>query len=229
MNLDEITIDQEFIELAKAEMAKEPRLRPCKMCFHYETCVKTKGVKSYNYGAACFVTNEQMLRALLLQEKKRAREQQAKLWEKLDVMQIMIGGADMIREDILDMLEMEYKRLQIKAETDDATYAKNKRNLERLRMCYAQMKASMAKIESEYRRFIEYWNAQMFADEKGHYNAEYDKHNHNIGFCTYLFYCIYDKMYMNNSNVEAFAKVLNGLPGRDVLSESDIKRYLIKI
>ena len=115
MNLDEITIDQEYIELAKAEMAKEPRLRPCKMCFHFETCAKTKGVKDYNYGAACFVTNEQMLRALLLQEKKRAAIRQVKLNEKMDVMNVMVSGADMIREDILEMLEFEYRRLDIKA------------------------------------------------------------------------------------------------------------------
>ena len=152
MNLDEITIDQEFIELAKAEMAKEPRLRPCKMCFHYETCVKTKGVKDYNYGAACFVTNEQMLRALLLQEKKRAAISQAKLNEKMDVMNVMVSGADMIREDVLEMLEFEYRRLDIKAKNDDATYQKNKRNLDRMAKCYAQMKASMHTFECQYRK-----------------------------------------------------------------------------
>lgn len=229
MNLDEITIDQEYIELAKAEMAKEPRLRPCKMCFHFEACAKTKGVKDYNYGAACFVTNETMLRALLLQEKKRAAVNQVKLNEKMDVMNVMVSGADMIRQDILDMLEFEYRRLDIKAKNDDATYQKNKRNLDRLAKCYAQMKASMHNFECQYRKFIDYWNAEMFADENGQFSPEFDKHTHNIGFCTYLFFCMYEKLFMSADNAKSLAEFLNKMPGKDIWDESDLKRYLIKI
>lgn len=229
MNLDEITIDQEYIELAKAEMAKEPRLRPCKMCFHFETCAKTKGVKDYNYGAACFVTNEQMLRALLLQEKKRAAIRQIKLNEKMDVMNVMVSGADMIREDILEMMEYEYRRLDVKAKNGDATYQKNKRNLDRLAKCYAQMKASMHTFECQYRKFIDYWNTEMFADENGQFSPEFDKHTHNIGFCTYLFFCMYEKLFMSAENAERLIETLNDMKGKDIWDESDLKRYLIKI
>lgn len=229
MNLDEITVDQEFIELAKAEMEKDPKLRPCKMCVRFEECSKTKGVKDYNYGAACYVTNEQLLRALLLQEKKRFAVAKMLLQEKMDVMNIMVSGADMIREDIMDMLEFEYRRLDVKAKGDDETYRKNKRNLDRLAKCYAQMKASMQTFESNFRRFVDYWNAQMFADEKGCFTAEYDKHMHNIGFCTYLFFCMHEKMYMSNNNVEVMVEALEAMQGREVWKDGDLKRYLIKI
>lgn len=226
---EEIIIEQEFIDQAKAEIEKNPALQPCKLCYHYEKCHKTKGIMQYNYGGKCFVTNEQVLRALLLQEKKRSLKAKAKFTEKLDVMNIMIGGADMIREDVMAMLEAEYKRLDIKGKNDDEIYRKSKRNMERLNKCYSKMKFLMQDFESEYRRFIEYWNAQMFADDNGAYNEEYDKHTHNIGFCTYLFFAIYDKMYMSNKNVEDLVEVMNGMSGRDVLEESDLKRYLIKI
>ena len=229
MNEEVIEIDQEFIDLAKAEMAKEPRLRPCKMCFHFETCVKTKGVKDYNYGAACFVTNEEMLRALLLQEKKRAKIRQVKLNEKMDVMNIMVSGADMIREDILEMVEYEYRRLDVKAKNDDAAYQKNKRNLDRLAKCYAQMKASMHTFECQYRKFIDHWNTEMFSDENGQFSPEFDKHTHNIGFCTYLFFCMYEKLFMSAENAKSLADFLNAMPGKDIWDEGDLKRYLIKI
>ena len=226
---EEIIIEQEFIDLAKAEIEKNPALQPCKMCFHYETCKVKKGIQHYNYGGKCFVTNETMLRALLLQERKRSLAAKAKFTEKLDVMNIMIGGADMIREDIMDMLEAEYKRLDIKAKKDDEIYRKSKRNIDRLAKCYARMKVLMQDFESQYRTFIDYWNAQMFADENGKYDQEFDKHTHNIGFCTYLFFAIYDKMYMSNKNVEKLVEVMNKMDGRDILEERDLKRYLIKI
>lgn len=65
MSEEIIEVEQEFIDLAKAEMEKDPSLRPCKMCFHFETCHTRKGVQQYNYGGNCFVTNKQMLRAML--------------------------------------------------------------------------------------------------------------------------------------------------------------------
>lgn len=229
-----IEIDQEFIDLAKAEMEKDPALRPCRMCYHFDPasnyCKMFKQPKAaYNYGAKCFMTNEQALRALLLQEKARSMKQRQKFNEKLDVMSIMIGGADMIREDVMQMLEKEYRRLQIKAKTDDSTYLKSKKNLQRLQKCYARMKVSMQDFESNYREFIGYWDAQMFADENGVYNAEYDKQTHNIGFCTYLFFCIYEKMFQSAENAEKIVEVLNGMTGKDIWDEGDLKRYLIKI
>lgn len=226
---EEIIIEKEYIDLAKAQMAKDPALRPCHMCFHYETCKVKKGIKHYNYGAACFVTNEQMLRALLLKERKRAWRCQEKLNEKMDVMNIMVSGADMIRQDIVDTIELEFKRLDIKAKNDDAAYARNKRKMDRLAKCYAQMKASMHTFEVAYRQYIEYWNAQVFADLDGNYSPEFDKHTHNVGFCTYMFFCLYEKMFMSEDNVRKLAETLEAMQGKDIWDEGDLKRYLIKI
>lgn len=230
---EEIIINQEFIEMAKAQMAKDPALRPCKLCYHYDSekqwCRFIKKPKMhYNYGAACFVTNEQMLRALLLQDKKQAAVRQKKFYEKLDVMNLMVSGADMIRDDLLEFIEAEYKRLDIKASTDHATYARNKRNLERLQKCYGQMKVSLQDFKSSYSKFIDYWNDQMFADEKGNYSPEFDKHFYNIGYCTYMFFCIYEKL-RNPENIKKFVSVLNEMEGEHIWEEKDLKRYLIKI
>ena len=229
-----IEIEQEFIDLAKAEMAKDPALRPCRMCYHFDAeknyCSHFKQPKmQYNYGAACFITNETALRAMLLQERTRSLRQRRKFNEKLDVMNIMIGGADMIREDVMDMVEKEYRRLVIKAKTDDGVYLKSKRNLQRLQKCYARMKKSMQDFESDYREFIGYWDAQMFADEKGIYNSEYDKQQHNIGYCTYLFFCMFEKLLMSPENAAKLIASMNDLPGQDIWDEGDLKRYLIKI
>lgn len=231
---EDIIIEQEFIDLAKAEMAKDPALRPCNMCYYFDSekkwCSFIKKPKMhYNYGAACFVTNEQALRALLFQERKRAMTMREKFNEKLDVMNIMVIGADMIREDIMEMLEAEYKRLVIKAKTDDSTYKKSKKNLDRLAKCYGKMKVLMQDFESEYRNFIGYWDAQMFEDENGVYTPEYDKKTHNVGFCTYLFFAIHEKLYMSQENVETLVECLNGMTGKDIWDEGELKRYLIKI
>lgn len=229
MNEEIIEVEQEFIDLAKAELEKDPSLRPCKMCFHFETCHTRKGVQQYNYGGKCFVTNEQMLRAMLLKEKKRALEQRKKFNGKLDVMNIMVSGADMIRVDLMETVEREYKRLEIKAKTDDATYQKSKKNLNRLAKCYASMKVSMQNFESDYRKFIEYWNAQNFADDKGIYSPEYDNHTYNVGYCTYLFFCMFEKLYESPENAKLLIDFMNNMKGTDIYNESDLRRYLIKI
>lgn len=236
MEDEEIIIEQEYIDEAKAQMAKDPALRPCQMCFHYDPVKKwcrhmKKPKMHYKYGAACFLTSEQALRALLIQERRRAIQQRAKLHEKLDVMNIMVSGADLIREDILQMLEAEYDRLDIKAKSDEETYRKSKKNLDRLAKCYAQMKMWLQKFESEHRRYVEYWDAQVFADNAGIFNPEYDKHKHNIGFCTYQFFALYDTMFECEENVKAFIDFVNGLQRKrkSILDQNDLKRYLIKI
>ena len=170
-----------------------------------------------------------MLRAMLLKEKKRALEQRKKFNGKLDVMNIMVSGADMIRVDLMDTVEREYKRLEIKAKTDDATYQKSKRNLDRLAKCYASMKVSMQNFENDYRKFIEYWNAQNFADENGIYSPEYDNHTYNVGYCTYLFFCMFEKLYNSPENAKRLIDFMNSMKGEDIYNESDLRRYLIKI
>ena len=60
---EEIIIEPEFIEAAKAEMLKNPKLQPCRLCMHYDPekhwCVRFDQPKMpYNYGSNCFLTNE---------------------------------------------------------------------------------------------------------------------------------------------------------------------------
>lgn len=102
---EEIIIEREFIEAAKAKMASDPKLRPCQLCFHFDTkknwCRFTKKPRqTYNYGAACFLTNEQALEALLIQERKRSIQRKAILQRKMDIMEDLINGADLVRDDI---------------------------------------------------------------------------------------------------------------------------------
>ena len=233
---EEIIIEQEYIDMAKAEMEKDPALKACKVCFHFDPeknwCHYYRIPKMhYNYGANCFLTNEQALRALAIQERKRANIQRAKFFEKLDVMNIMVSGADMIREDIFDMLTKEYERLDIKAPGDDEAYKRSKKNLDRLAKCYSKMKFLLQDFESEYRTFVGYWNAQMFANEKGVYSPEFDKHTHNVGFMTYSFFALHSTMFMCEENVEAFKDFINNLQKKreSPLEQEDLKRYLIKI
>lgn len=233
---EEIVIEQEFIEQVKAEMAKDPKLRPCMLCVHYDPEKKwcrhlRKKNMQYNYGSNCFLTNEQALRALLIQEKKRASERRAKLNAKLDVMSAMVNGADLVREDIVEMIEVDYKRIEIKGKGDDEAYRRSKRNLDRLQRCYAEMRIALQDFENAYRRYIGFWNATMFADEKGAWSPEYDKHICNAGFLTYCFFALNDSMYESDENVSAFIDFVNNLPKQkpSVLDQSDLKRYLIKI
>lgn len=233
---EEIIIDQEFIEAAKQQMLKNPRLQPCQLCMHYDAemkwCKYTKKPRqTYNYGSACFVTNEIALRALLLQERKRSIKRKAVLLRKMDIMEALINGADLVRDDIQDMLESDYKRLDIKAKNDDETYQKSCKNLKRLQKAYAEMKAACHKIELAYRNYCEYWHQFMFADEFGCFDKEYDKYKSNAGFLTYLFFIIDDAMFESEANSEALISFLNDLPRKrkSPMEEEDLRRYLIKI
>lgn len=185
----------------------------------------------YNYGSNCFLTNEVALRALLLQERKRSRERKAKLLRKMDIMEALINGADMVRDDIQEMIENDYKRLDIKAKQDDETYKRSMRNLKRLDKAYAEMKACCHKIELAYRNYCEYWHQYMFADENGHFDKEYDKYKSNHGFLTYCTFILDDAMYESDENVETFTNFLNSLPRKreSPLKHEDLRRYLIKV
>lgn len=233
---EEIIIEPEFIEAAKAEILKNPKLQPCALCMNFDPekhwCEKYQQTKhAYNYGSNCFITNEIALRALLLQERKRSIQRKAVLLRKMDIMEALINGADLVREDIQDMLQKDYARLDIKAKNDDAVYQKSKRNLDRLRKAYAEMKASCHKIELSYRNYCEYWHQFMFADEYGCFDKEYDKYKSNAGFLTYSFFIMDDAMYESEEAVEVFNNFLNSLPRKrkSPMEQTDLKRYLIKV
>lgn len=233
---EEIIIEQEYIEAAKAEMLKNPKLQPCALCMNFDPerhwCEKYQQEKhSYNYGTNCFITNEIALKALLLQERKRSIRRKAVLLRKMDIMEALINGADLVRDDIQDMLEKDYARLDIKAKNDDAVYQKSKRNLDRLRKAYAKMREACRDIESEYKNYCEYWHQFMFADEFGCFDREYDKYKSNAGFLTYSFFVMDDAMYESEETVETFINILNSLPRKkkSAMEQEDLKRYLIKV
>ena len=233
---EEITIEPEFIEAAKAEMLKNPKLQPCTMCMHYDTEKKWCGFyqqpkQVYNYGSNCFLTNEVALRALLLQEKKRSIHRKAVLQKKMDIMEALINAADLVRDDIQDMIQKDYERLDIKAPQDDETYKRSMKNLAILRKAYLSMKASCQDIESQYRNYCEYWHKFMFADAYGCYDKEYDKYKANAGFLAYVFFAVDDAMYESEENVETFISMLNSLPRKrkSPMEQEHLKRYLIKV
>lgn len=233
---EEIIIEQEYIEAAKAEMLKNPKLQPCQLCMHFDPVKKwcrhyQQAKQLYNYGSNCFITNEIALKALLLQERKRSLHRKAVLQKKMDVMEALINGADLVRSDILDMLEKDYKRLDIKAPSDDEVYKRSKKNLERLRKAYITMKALCQDIELQYKRYCEYWHQFMFEDENGCYSLEYDKYKSNAGFLTYSFFIMDDALYESQETVEVFVNFLNNLPRKrkSPMEQDDLKRYLIKI
>lgn len=238
---EEIELEKEFIEQAKAELLANPRLQLCQLCLHFDPkdddskegrCVLYNlEKKAYNYGAHCFLTNEIALRALLLQERKRGAERKAKLLRKMDIMEALINGADMVRDDIQEMLETDYRRLDIKAKNDDQIYQRSMKNLKRLEKAYAEMKASFHKIELAYRNYCEYWHQFMFADENGKFDIQYDKYKSNHGFLTYCTFILDDAMYESEENVEKFTTFLNNLPRKreSPLKQEDLKRYLIKV
>lgn len=233
---EEIIIEREYIEAAKAQMAADPKLRPCKFCFHFDPEKKwcrlyKKPKQLYNYGASCFLTSEQALMAHILQEKKRSIQRKAIIQRKLDIMEAMINGADLVRDDIQDMIKEDYERLDLKAKTDDETFKKSMKNLERLSKAYKKMKKSLQDIESEYKNYCEYWHQYMFEDEFGCYDKEYDKYKYNAAFLTYCFFVLDDAMFESKENSETFVEFLNGLPRhrKSPMEQEYLKRYLIKI
>lgn len=232
---EEIIIEPEFIEAAKAEMLVNSKLQSCTLCMHFDPEKKwcrfyRQPKQVYNYGSNCFVTNEIALKALLLQERKMSIHRKAVLQKKLDIMEALINAADLVRDDIQDMIEKDYERLDIKAPQDDETYKKSMKNMNRLKKAYMSMKGSCQDIESQYKNYCEYWHQFMFADEYGCYDREYDKYKANAGFLAYLFFVLDDAMYESEENVETFIGMLNSLPRKrkSPMEQEYLKRYLIK-
>lgn len=226
--------EKEVLEATLKSMESNARLRPCRLCWHWGRdkenfcslyqCEK----KEYNYGnGKCFLTHEEAVLQLIREEKERSQKRKSRLWWKMDMMENLVNGAALIREDIWQMIEEDFKRLEVKMPGDDETYAKSKRNMERLDKAYKQMKAYLHDFKNEFERYVEYWHKFMFTDEQGNWDVtELDKYWANGGLTVAYLVAMYDRTHLNPENARKIMEFIQSLEGSDVLEESDLNRYI---
>ena len=223
------------IEEAVRETVKAlNELKPCKQCvFANEDCTwcsenKIK-IAPYQYGCRKFMTNEDAVRKLAEIEFKKYCEERTRTTLELDIMGYTINAASIMLEKIEQDIERSYA--SIKDPTDESlkNRANSKKNRDRLRKAYAQMKFNATDMRNTYDRYIEYFFTHQFTDENGKYNGvESDKNLANSGVITKFIKMFVDRCLDNQENAEKILAYISSLPGSGYLNEHDFNNGIIR-
>lgn len=156
-------------------------MKPCHSCvFANDTCTwcteNKINIHPRQYGCRKYMTNEDAVRKLAELEYQKYRKELAKLTLDMDVMGYAINAASIILEKIDQELERSYNAIKEKTEDSIKKHQESKRNRERLRKAYAQMRFNAQDMRNTYDRYVEYFFNHQFTDEMGKYNGvESDK------------------------------------------------------
>jgi hypothetical protein len=217
---------EKIIAQTKAEIDADDKLQRCSFCVWHDECTK----KSY-YAPHCkeYLTNEQALRVLAIQEREKAQKELARIQLKMDIMSYLINGAMAEMEDIDAELEESYERLRNKDAECERNHAECKRNRKRLIDAYKRMKYSMKNIDLDYHNYVEHYFSTIFGEEDGTYNVqEYDKSSVNSGMVRAFVTRFIDISLENGENCQALFDFMNEKPGCGLFKERDFTKCLIR-
>lgn len=217
---------EKIIAQTKAEIDADDRLQRCSFCVWYEQCTR----KSY-YAPHCkdYLTSEQAIRVLAIQEQQKAKKELARLQLKMDIMAYLINGAMAEMEDIDRELEQSYERLKKKDAETEKNHAECRRNRKRLIDAYKRMKYSMKNIDLDYHNYVEHYFSTIFGEDDGSFNVqEYDKSSVNSGMVRAFVVKFIDISLENGDNCKAVFDFMDGLTGSGLLTDRDFNNCLIK-
>ena len=209
-------------------------LKPCKGCIHSnDDCTwchqcKTK-INPYQYGCKHHMTDEEAVRKLAEIEFKKYCNEFAKMTLDMDVMGYTINAASMILEKIDKELERSYN--SIKEKTDDSVkkHLDSKKNRDRLRKAYAQMRFNANDMRNTFDRYVEYFFTHQFTDEQGKYNVqESDKNLSNSGIITKVIKLFVDRALDNPENAQLIVNFMLSLKGSGIYNEKDFDTGIIR-
>lgn len=210
------------------------KLKPCKACvFANEDCTwctenKTK-IYPFQYGCKKHLTNEEAVRKLAEIEYKKFCDEIAKTTLDLDIMGYTINAASIMLEKIDADMEKSYKSVKehnseyIKAHND------SKKNRDRLRKAYAQMKFNANDMRNTYDRYVEYFFTHQFTDNNGVYNTvEADKNLANSGLVSKAIKLFVDRALDNPENASKMIEFMLSLTGSGIYNEKDFDSGIIR-
>lgn len=215
-----------IVAKTKAEIDADNKLHKCSLCVWHDQCPK----KNF-YAPHCkdYMTNEQALKVLAIEEQKKAKQELARLQMKMDVMSYLISGALMEMESIDEELEANYSRLKVKDAESEKKHNESKRNRKRLIDAYKRMKFSMKDIESNYHNYVEYYFSTIFGEDDGTYNIEeYDKNSVNSGVVRAFVNKFVDVSLENGENASAVFECMNNMQGSGLFTERDFGKCFIR-
>lgn len=218
-----------IVAKTKAEIDADNNLHKCSLCVWNEECKKMG--KNYFYAPNCndYLTNEQALRKLAEEERKKAQQELSRLQFKMDVMAYLISGALMEMEDIDEELEKNYERLKVKDSESERKHNESKRNRKRLIDAYKRMKYYMKEIESDYHNYVEHYFSTIFGEDDGTYNVEeYDKNSVNAGVVRAFVKKFCDVSLENGENATAVFGCMDKMQGSGLFTERDFGKCFIR-
>ena len=209
-------------------------IRPCHSCiFSNEGCTwcreKKININPNKTGCNEFMTNDDALRKIAELEYEKYCRQTRQRCLDLDIMGYTINAASIMLEKLDQKLEASYNEIKNKSEATVRSHDESKKNRERLRKAYAQMKACATDMRNIYNRYVEYFFTHQFTDETGVYNyKEADKNLANAGSISKVIKLFVDRAMDNDENAKKILDFMMSLEGSGVYDEKDFDSGLIK-
>jgi hypothetical protein len=210
------------------------KLKPCKSCvFANEDCTWCSEnrikIAPFQYGCRKYMTNEDAVRKLAELEYKKYKKEMARITLDMDVMGYTINAASIMLEKIDKELERSYNSIKEKTEDSIKKHNESKRNRDRLRKAYAQMKFNATDMRNTYDRYIEYFFATQFTDADGKYNdKESDKNLANSGVISKVIKVFVDRALDNEENANKILDFMLSLQGTGLYEEHDFNVGIIR-
>ena len=224
---------EKIVAETKAEIDADNNLHKCSLCVWHEDkfCRRKKKPVLSIYAPHCqdYLTNEQALRLLAIEEQKKAKKELARMHLKMDVMSYLISGALMEMESIDKELEDSYNRLKKKDAECERNHIESKRKRKRLIDAYKKMKYYMKNIDSEYRNYVEHYFSTIFGEEDGSYNIEeYEKNSVNSGVVLAFVNKFVDVSLENGENASSVFECMDKMQGSGLFTERDFGKCFIR-
>ena len=224
------TLEESTQETLKAVQ----ELKQCSTCLlRNEDCTwctenKIK-IYPFMYGCPKHITNEEAVRKLAKIEHEKFCREIAKTTLDLDIMGYTINAASIMLEKIDAELERSYESVKEKTDSYMKSHKESKKNRDRLRKAYYQMKFSANDIRNTYNKYIEYFFTHQFTDEDGKYNGvEADKNLVNSGIVSKAIKLFVDRALDNADNTTKMIDFMLSLQGSGIYDEKDFNSCIIK-
>lgn len=210
------------------------KLKPCKACvFSNPECTwcSENNIKIFPFQNGCnkHITNEEAIRKLAEVEYEKFKKEIAKTTLDLDTMGYTINAASIMLEKIDAEMERSYNSITEKTDEYIRTHKESKKNRERLRKAYAQMKFNASDMRNTYDRYVEYFFTHQFTDKDGVYNSvEADKNLANSGLVSKAIKLFVDRALDNPENANKMIEFMLSLTGSGIYDEKDFNSGIIR-
>lgn len=221
-------------EIVKETVSALNALKPCKSCIYSNEdcswCFENKiRIYPFQYGCNKHITNEEAVRKLAEIELEKQKKEVAKLTLDMDIMGYAINAASIILEKIDNELERSYNSIKSKSDETIKNHQESKKNRDRLRKAYAQMKANATDMRNTYNRYIEYFFTHQFTDLDNKYDVvASDKNLANSGIVSKVIKLFVDRALENEDNANKIVDYMMSLKGSGIYEDRDFDKGLIQ-